>query len=207
MTVTAGHRPARRRGAGLLDPRSDTFRSFADTLLVGVLVFVTAIPVVTGFAGMSAGADVLRRARLTDGHVGVRAFWRAFGDRVARHWPSHVIAPTAILALLVLNLLAMPYIVPDPTLAVAVPAVLATAAATLALRFAGAWRGGAPAVAAWRRAYGAMSTDVAGTVLLAGAVVTAGVLVAVAPLLLLIIAGPLVLATVAVDLRTPEVDS
>lgn len=194
----AGKRPVRRP---LLDPHSPGFASFADVLYSGVLVFATMLPLVTGFAGLSAAVQVFREARASDGHVTVGAFWRAFVDRVTKHWISHIVVPTVVGAVLVGYLLVLPLMGLEPWMAIGLPAVAGVIVGAIGLRFVGTWRQGTSArvtlAETWRR----MSDDPVGTLLLAGAAFTAGAIVSFATMLLLVIAGPLVLAAVAVDRR------
>ncbi|ROQ64153.1 hypothetical protein EDF36_1108 [Rathayibacter sp. PhB152] len=193
---TVGARAPRRRSA--LDPHSGTFAAFADVLYAGVLVFALSLPVVTGFAAFGAGVAALREARENDGHVTIGSVWRAFVRRLRRP-VTQLLLPAVVTALLALDLLVLPFLGADPTLAAAVPIVLASVAGAVALRVAGAWRDDASATRilgiAWRR----MSDDAAGTVVLVLAVASAGAVIAVVPLLIVVMAGPLALAALAMD--------
>lgn len=193
MTVVA---PRRRSG---LDPHSTTFHSFADMLYTGVLVFALALPLLTWFAALSAGVEELRTARAEDRHVRARAVWSAFADRLVRHPLSHVVVPTLVTALLVVDVVVLPYVAPGELWATVLPVVLAAGLGAIALRVAGAWRRGIPTrttlAIAWRR----MSTDAAGSALLVLAVATAGAIVAIVPLLAIVLPGGLALAAIAMD--------
>lgn len=189
--------PARRRSG--LDPHSDTFHAFADVLYTGVLVFVLSLPVVTAFAALGAGVGALREARATDGHVTVPAVWRGFRVRALRHPIAQLVLPTLVLALLVLDLVALPFLGADPTMSALVPIVLGSATGAVALRAAGAWREGQSAVRTLRLAWGRMSDDGSGTVVLLLTVAAAGGVVATVPLLIVVMAGPLALAALAMD--------
>jgi len=188
--------PVRRRSG--LDPHSDTFHAFADVLYTGVLVFALSLPVVTGFAALGAGVQALREARAADGHVSVGSVLRAFGRRL-RHPVAQLLLPTLVTALLALDVLVLPFLGADPTAAAVVPIVLAATAGAVALRVAGAWRDDVPArrtlALAWRR----MSADAGGTLVLILAVASAGAVIAVVPLLVVVMAGPLALAALAMD--------
>ena len=98
-----------------------------------------------------------------------------------------------------LDVLVLPFLGADPTAAAVVPIVLAATAGAVALRVAGAWRDDVPArrtlALAWRR----MSADAGGTVVLILAVASAGAVIAVVPLLVVVMAGPLALAALAMD--------
>lgn len=199
MTAVTDRRRARRRGPSPLDPHSSTFHAFADMLYAGVLIFALALPVVTWFAALSAGVEALRDARAADQHVRARAVWSAFVDRVVRHPVSHVLVPSAVTALLVVDVVLLPYVAPGELWSTVLPIVLAAGLGAIALRIAGTWRRGeAPRVLlarSWRR----MSTDATGSALLVLAVVCAGAIVVIAPLLALVLPGGLALAALAMD--------
>jgi hypothetical protein len=190
-----------RRRASILDPHSPTFSTFADVLYVGVLVFALSIPLVTSFAALSAGTQALREAKEADRHVTIGSVWRPFADRVVRHWFVALVLPAVVTALLIVDLVVMPYLVPDAVIALVLPAVVASAAGAIALRIAGTWRTGVSArdtlAESWRR----MAEDAGGSLLLALTVAAAGAVVAVIPLLALVMPGLLALAAVALDHR------
>lgn len=196
---------ARRRAPGGLDPHSPTFQLFSDVLYLGVLIFGLSLLVVTWFAALSAGVEALRTARQTDRHVTARAVWGAFANRVVRHPLTHVVAPTLVTALLVIDVVLMPYVAPGEMWALVLPIVLAAGLGAVALRVAGTWRRDtAPRVLlarAWRR----MSEDAAGSALLVLAVASAGAILTVAPMLAFVTPGLLALAAVAMD-RDPQED-
>lgn len=193
----------RRRAPGALDPHSPTFHLFADTLYIGVLVFGLSLLIVTWFAALSAGVETLREARAADRHASARRLWSVFVDRTVRHPLSHVVLPTIVTALLAFDVVVLPYVAPGEAWALALPVVLAAGLGAVALRVAGAWRTGVPArrtfAVAWRR----MSEDAAGSALLVLAVAAAGAIVSIAPLLLVVMLGPLALAAVAMDREVP----
>jgi hypothetical protein len=195
--------PARPRRRSGLDPHSSTFHLFADMLYAGVLIFLLSIPVITWFAALSAGVEALRTARETDRHLSARVVWSAFVDRVVKHPLSHVVVPTLVTAVVVVDVVVLPYVAPGELWSTILPIVLAAGVGAIGLRIVGAWRrDGRPREmlgTAWRR----MSTDAAGSALLVLAVVTAGVIVAVAPMLAIVMPGPLALAAVAMD-REPK---
>ena len=196
-------RPARRRAPGGLDPHSPTFQLFSDVLYVGVLIFGLSLLVVTWFAALSAGVEALRTARLADRHVSARAVWDAFANRVVRHPISHLVVPNLLAAVLVIDVVLMPYVAPGEVWTLVLPIVLAAGLGAVALRVAGAWRRDtAPRVLlsrAWRR----MSEDAAGSALLVLAVASAGAILTVAPMLAFVMPGLLALAAVAMD-RDPQ---
>jgi hypothetical protein len=197
-------RPApRRRAPGGLDPHSPTFQLFSDVLYAGVLIFGLSLFIVTWFAALSAGVEALRTARESDRHVTVRGVWSAFVDRVVRHPLSHVVAPALVTALLVVDVVLLPYVAPGELWAVALPIVLAAGLGAVALRVAGTWRRDTPARVLLARAWRRMSEDAAGSALLVLAVATAGAIVAFVPMLGVVLPGLLALAAVAMD-RSPE---
>ena len=197
--MTSPQASTRRRGGSILDPHSSSFALFSDTLWVGVMVAVASIPVVTSFAAVSAGVETLREARERDGSVTLRAFGGALLDRLRHHWPTHLVLPAIVLAALVLNVVVLPYTGADSLVATVASAAVAALAGAVALRVAGSWRRGLRArevfAIAWRR----MSEDAYGSLLLACGVTAAGAIVVISPLLGVIMAGPLVLAAVAID--------
>lgn len=204
MNLVVVNQGARSRRMSAINPHSTGFAAFADVLYTGVLLFGLSIPLVTWFAALSAGIEELRDSRAQDRHVSARRVWRAFGDRVVRHPLSHILAPALLTAILVFDVLLLPYVGPGELWSVVLPIVLAAGLGAVALRVAGAWRrGGHPRrilFTAWRR----MSGDVGGTLLLLLAVATAGSIVAIAPMLAVVILGPVALAAVAMDRRAEE---
>ena len=198
MSATSERRPVRRRQSAL-DPHSPTFHAFADVLYVGVLVFGLSLLVVTWFAALSAGVEALRTAREGDRHVTAGAVWSAFVDRVVRHPLSHVLAPAFVTALLVVDVVLLPYVAPGDLAASVLPVVLAAGLGAIALRVAGAWRRDAGARASFSLAWRRMSTDASGSALLVLAVITAGSIAAIAPMLAIVLPGPLALAASAMD--------
>jgi len=199
MTAVTEGRGRRSRGQSTLDPHSSTFHAFADMLYAGVLIFGLSLLVVTWFAAFSAGVQALRTAREQDRHVTVRAVWSAFANRIARHPLTHVLAPSLVTALLVVDVVLLPYVAAGSFGAIVLPIVLAAGLGAVALRVAGTWRQGRAAREslgiAWRR----MSTDAGGSALLALAVAAAGAVVMIAPMLAIVMPGPLALAAVAMD--------
>jgi hypothetical protein len=203
MTAVSDRRTARRRGASGLDPHSPTFAAFSDMLYVGVLIFALSIAAVTWFAALSAGVEELRAARHEDRHVRAGDVWAAFADRVLKHPLSHVAAPSALTALVVVDVVLLPYAAPGELWATVLPIVLAAGLGAIALRIVGAWRRGVAARRTFEIAWRRMSEDAAGSALLVLAVVAAGAIVAIAPMLAIVMPGPLALAAVAMD-RDPQ---
>jgi len=199
MSAVTERRRIRRREQSALDPHSSMFHAFADMLYAGVLIFGLSLMVVTWFAAFSAGVQALREARESDRHVTSRAVWAAFLNRISRHPLTHVLAPSIVTTLLVVDVVLLPYVAPGSFGATVLPIVLAAALGAIALRVAGTWRQDRPARASLAMAWRRMSTDAGGSALLALAVAAAGAVVMIAPMLLIVMPGPLALAAVAMD--------
>lgn len=197
-------KPAVRTSA--LNPHSTGFAAFSDALYTGVLVFALALPVVTWFAALSAGIEELRESRIDDRHVRAGRVWAAFAHRVRRHPISHVLVPLVLTALVIVDVVLLPYVAPGELWAIVLPVALAAGLGAVALRIAGAWRRDrttrSNVMIAWRR----MSDDAGGSALLVLAVMTAGTLVTVAPMLAFVMFGPVALAAVAMDRRAEQAE-
>lgn len=187
----------------VLTPYSDGFRQFSDVLLLGLLIFLASLPVVTAFAALTAGVDVLGAARQADGPVRARAFGVAFLGRL-RRWLSHVVVPLVVIVLLAADLLLLPLITSSTTLSAAIVGLLAAAALTAGVLFAAMLHPGERAAPAWARTGAALgrAPGAGGMLLLAS--LTAIALVVIAPVLATVIAGPYALAVVAVRARLPQ---
>jgi hypothetical protein len=160
----------------------ERLEEFADCLLVGVFLAITALPVVTAPSGFAAACAVLadRRTPLLNGYLAaLRDRWRA---------PGAELLVGVVFAVLLLDVLLATTLLPG-----GVPlrlAVLAAAVGGLTLLAGIAARAG---TTTWRAAArGGFAAR--GLVLLAGAVVAAGVLVWALPPLALVIGGPLAVA-------------
>jgi hypothetical protein len=178
------------------------FALFADCLLAGCLVVVAALPVVTAYPALVAGCAVLRDRVADDTGVGPVAYLRRL-RQVAASGIAGFLVPPAVVAVLVLDAVAVAAGVPGAA-ALRWPLVAgAAAAAVLALRAAGAWRPGCrwPPVA--RRAAAEVVRDPGGAALLLLAAGTAAVVAVAVPVTALLLPGPVALAAVAVDARRP----
>ncbi|SFC84578.1 hypothetical protein [Streptomyces aidingensis] len=209
--MTSGNRnsPGRRRtpprrGDGAPRP---AFALFGETLLAGVAVLVLALPLVTLLPALAAGCAHLRR-HLRGESEQLRAVWADFLAACRALWATALAVPAVAAALLWSMSVAEAGAVPGA--AVLRPAALGLLAvgAVLLLRTAAAWSADAPGGTpparpgdALRGAAEATRDDPAGSVLLFAALVMAGVLVWMLPVLLLITGGLLCLAAVAVDHR------
>lgn len=179
--------------------RRSWFAPFADCLLLGVFLLVCSLPVVTAFPALVAGCAVLREQAYGGPGVTPRQLVNAL-RRVLRSGHTVWLVPSAVLALLWLDALALD--AHGPGLGAPVAAASAVVAA-LGLRCAAGWREGT----AWRTvviaAFRSMPQQPLVLVLLAGSVVAAAVLLAMSPVLLLIVLGPLALAATAADTWRP----
>ncbi|MFF5010514.1 hypothetical protein ACFY3G_47930 [Streptomyces phaeochromogenes] len=179
--------------------RRSWFAPFADCLLLGVFLLVCSLPVVTAFPALVAGCAVLRQQAHGGPGVTPRQLLIAL-HRVLRSGYAVWLVPSAVLALLWLDALALD--AHGPGLGVPV-AVAAAVVAALGLRCAAGWREGT----AWRTVgiavFRSMPQQPLVLALLAGSVVAAAVLLAMSPVLLLIVLGPLALAAAAADTWRP----
>ncbi|MFC9679820.1 DUF624 domain-containing protein [Streptomyces sp. NPDC056948] len=175
------------------------FARFADCLLLGVLLLLASLPVVTAFPALVAGCAVLREQAGDGEGVTVRHFLKRL-RAVLRSGPAVWAVPTAVLALLWLDALALDARGPGPGVAFA---VATTALAALGLRCAAAWREGTR----WRTTLAVVFRSVPrhplAPVLLAGAVGATAVLLALTPVVLFVALGPLAFAATAADAWRP----
>lgn len=179
--------------------RRSWFPLFADCLLLGVFLLVCSLPVVTAFPALVAGCTVLREQ--AHGGPGVTpATLLAALRRVLRSGPAVWLVPTGAVALLWLDAVALEARGPG----MGVPLAVASAVvAAMGLRCAAGWRDGT----AWRMvavaAFRSMPERPLIPVLLAGASVAAVALLAMSPVLLIVVLGPLTLAAAAADAWRP----
>ncbi|MFS8098497.1 hypothetical protein LFM09_15300 [Lentzea alba] len=148
----------------------ERLETLADTLLVGLFVFVASLPLVTAYSAFGAGCEVLRSG------VPVGRFWSLL--RV--QWVPGVVFAVAW-AVLVVDVVVVLTVLPAP-----LPVRAAVLSASVAV---GAWLL-SQACLGWR---GALKLRAPRPMLMA-ALVVAGVLVWALPPLALVIGGPLALA-------------
>ncbi|WP_410808896.1 hypothetical protein [Micromonospora sp. 067-2] len=189
---TATGRPARDLAGGLA--------WLADVLVVGLLVAVTALPVVTAYVATAAGVLALRKRAERGSGVTVGRYLRAFWA-VARSspWPYAVVPVLAALALAELTAVAsgLPGArLMGPALVVALALVVA-----VLLRTAAQWRPGMSWPAAAESALARVRADPGGTLLLLAATLVVGLLAVSVPLLLPLLPGLPAFAAVAVEAR------
>ncbi|QFQ95522.1 hypothetical protein F9278_04215 [Streptomyces phaeolivaceus] len=175
------------------------FHLFADCLLLGVFLLVCALPVVTAFPAFVAGCAVLREQ--AHGGPGVTpATMLAALRRVLRSGRAVWLVPTGAGALLWLDAVALD--AHGPGMGVPV-AVASTVLAALGLRCAAGWREGTSWRAVVVAAFRSMPEQPLVPVLLAGATVAVAALLAMSPVLLIVVLGPLALAATAADAWRP----
>ena len=175
---------------------------FADCLLTGVLTALAALGVVTAFPALAAGCAVLRSRAYEDRSVGPRRYLLLFVAAL-RTGVLGLLVPVAVVAVLVADGLAVAAGVPGAVPLGVLLAVATAAAVVLGLRTAAAWRPGERWPAVTRRAARAAPRDPGGSALLLLAGVVTVALVVTVPLTVVLVAGPLALAAVAVDACHP----
>ncbi|MBA2813266.1 hypothetical protein E0500_039620 [Streptomyces sp. KM273126] len=180
--------------------RRSWFHLFAECLLLGVFLLVCSLPVVTAFPALVAGCTVLREQAHGGPGVTPATLVAALRRVLRSSGPAACLVPTGVLALLWLDAVALD--AHGPGMGVPVAAASAGVAA-MGLRCAAGWRDGA----AWRAvvvaAFRSMPERPLVPVLLAGSGVAAAALLAMSPVLLIVVLGPLALAATAADAWRP----
>lgn len=172
----------------------DRLTEFSDCLQLGLVVCVASIPVVTAGPAFAAGCLLVSRWRDGESPPMIPAFRDEFVRRLRGGIPFSAGVVALILLLSVDIALVRAGLPGGRIFSVAFP-VLLVALLVVALRTCSVvavhdrW---IPALRAAVR----LSLDFRGSALLAGAIVTAGVLVWMQPLMLLLVAGPMTLAAV-----------
>jgi hypothetical protein len=169
----------------------------AESLLLGVLVFLAALPLVTAFVAVAAGCVLLREGI----RVNPRTYLAAL-VAVGRAGPAGFAVPVVVGVVLLLDLAAVRAGVPGHRVLAAVLPILAAGLGVLALRAAAGWRPGAGWLTVIRTAGAAMPSDLYGTALLAGAAVVAVVVSQTFPIVTPLALGQVVLAAVAIETRS-----
>lgn len=176
------------------------FALFADCLLVGCCTAIAALPVITAYPALVAGCATVRERVVDDRSVGPGRYLRTLG-LVVRSGLSGLLVPPLFVAALMLDALAVAAGVPGSGVLAGFLAVAGCVAAVVGLRAAAGWRPGTPWRHVARAATVATVRDPGGSGLLwLAAAAATGIVVAV-PVTALLVAGPLALAAVAVDLR------
>jgi uncharacterized membrane protein YesL len=167
---------------------------FGDCLQVGMLVCLASLPVVTAGPAFAAGCAVVSRWRDGESPPMVPLFRGEF-TRQLRGGVPFTIAAVAIGLLVSVDLALLGTELPGHGVLSAVLPFITAVLVVLALRTCSVVSTHDGWLAALRAA-ARLSLNVRGSALLAAAVVTAGVLVWMQPLMLLVVAGPLTLAAV-----------
>ncbi|GHI92613.1 hypothetical protein [Streptomyces olivaceus] len=190
--------PSDRREPG--EVFSAGFTLFADMLLVGLLTGVACLPVVTAPAAFAAGSATLRRAAETGAPVTARAYAGHLRARLTRGSLAGGLAVPLLVAVLLVDSALIRS--PLPGAGVVAPALvlLTVGAAVVGLR---ATALPAPYTLSPREALLRSLAAPRGSLLLAGAVVLAALLVWSIPVLIPLLPGPLLFAATVVDLRSP----
>ncbi|HEX6684587.1 MAG TPA: hypothetical protein VF062_17415 [Candidatus Limnocylindrales bacterium] len=168
---------------------------FADCLLAGLLIAVSAIGVITAYPGFVAACSFPFSFR------GYRERLR----QVIESGPLGMFVPPLLVAVLVFDAAAIRAGVPGSFPLGMLLAAVAVGAAVLGLRAASRWRPGERWSAVARLAWRDLIADASGSLLLGMAVIAAAVIVVLVPVTLLLIGGMLALAAVGVGARSQEV--
>jgi hypothetical protein len=175
----------------------DRLTEFSDCLQIGVLVCVASLPMVTAGPAFAAGCGVVSRWRDGDSPPMSRAFREEF-VRQLRGGVPFTIGVIALVLVLSLDIALLRADLPGHGVLAAALPLISAALAIVALRTCSvvpAHEGWLPAL---RTAF-RLSRNIRSSALLAGAVVTAGLLVWMQPLMVLLVAGPLTLAAVGTN--------
>ncbi|MBB5923958.1 hypothetical protein FHR81_005031 [Actinoalloteichus hoggarensis] len=176
------------------------FVLFADVLYLGVLVFLASLPVVTAFAAVTAGSDVLRDRIRRDGTFTIGRYLRRVGD-VVRAQKAVLLAPVGVLVVFLLNTLALVAGMPGAEFYRPMLLGIAAVGAVIGLRVALAWSEESSWTTALRDGATTAVRDPGGSALLLGALVAAVVIIGQTWLMLPLVTGMVLFASVAVSLR------
>ena len=179
------------------------FALFADCLLVGCCAAVAAVPVVTAYPALVAACALLRERVEEDRTASLRRYARRLAQTV-HSGPAGLLVPPLLGTILAGDALAVLAGVPGRVPLAVLLVVVASAAAVLGLRLAAKWRPGTRWSEVAHAAAHATVRDAQGSALLWLAAATAAGIALAVPLAALLVAGPLALAAVAVDLRTRD---
>ena len=164
---------------------------FADCLLAGLLVFVTAIPVVTAYPGFVAACSF---------PFSFKGYLTRLRE-VVQTGSLGLLVPPAVAGLLALDMAAIGSGLPGSAVFGPLVALAGVVLAVLGLRVAGRWRPGSRWPSLARAAFQDMMADLRGSLLLGLAVVAAVGVALLVPITLLLLGGVLALAGVAVGSR------
>ncbi|MFD0043631.1 hypothetical protein ACFVGV_00420 [Pseudarthrobacter scleromae] len=189
---------------GILKRNETTISLFADCLVVGIYVLVVSAPLVTAFAGLTAGCALLRARTRHTGSISPAAFLHQLAE-VFRSSRSMMVISGLLAILVGMDLLALLSGLGAHPVLTAPFAIVVSLALVLALRTAAAWRRGKPWLATAKDVFGIMVRDARGSLLLLGAIFTAFSLTFLTPGSAVVCLGPLVLAAVVVDARASAI--
>lgn len=197
------HAPAAPRRAGrepgeLFGPG---FTLFADVLLVGLLTTAACLPVVTAPAAFGAASATLRTAVDSGGQVRAGTYGEHLRARLSPRGLAAGLVVPAFAVLLLADAALVRTALPAARLVAPALFLLTLGAAVVALR-ATALRG--PLLRQAEQALVRALADPRGTLLLAAAVLLAGLLAWATPLLVPLLPGPLAFAATVVDLHRPD---
>ncbi|MFY1632095.1 hypothetical protein ACN27F_02225 [Solwaraspora sp. WMMB335] len=196
MTARRGRSPA------ATVPGGARFAMFGETLLVGVLVLVSALPVVTLLAALAAGCAHLRAYADGTGSTRIGAYLARLWAALPGSWPWSIATVAGALLLAFDAAVVRTGQLPGAMVVAVGCAVAAVGGGAVLLRAAAGWApGSAWPVLLRAAAIRAVRTDPGGTALLALAL--AGLVLVTWQLLPLVVpmAGCVVLAAVAVERR------
>ncbi|MBB5907000.1 hypothetical protein [Actinoalloteichus hymeniacidonis] len=176
------------------------FVLFADTLYLGVLVFFAALPVVTAFAAVTAGADLLRHRVRDDSTFTIGQYLRRVGAIIGAQ-KAVLLAPLGVLAVYVLNSIALAAGMPGAEFYRPVLIGLSAIGVVIGLRAALLWTAESGWTSAVREAMLTTVRDPGGSALLLGALVASVVIIGQTWLMLPLVTGLMLLAAVAVTMR------
>lgn len=174
--------------------------ALADCLVVGIMVLVTFLPLVTGFAGFVAGCAILRARTAGTGSITPAAFWRELRT-VLRSSIGVILVPAALGIVLAVDLFALFAGLGENPIMWAGLGVVSAIVVVLGIRAAAAWRPGMRWIPTLQESFRALGFDPSGSLLLLGAVATSVAIALLTPMLTIVCLGPLVLGAVAMDAR------
>lgn len=213
------------RLAATAAPKVNKFALLSETLLLGVCLFVLALPVVTAPAAFAAGSAHMER-HVAGRSDSVASLWSDFRAAWPGSWRFGLMTLAAVAVAAINALLAGSEQLPGGTPVLVATVVLVAGLAVVLLRTAALWQfereaaqvltkgvptNGAPAQAvrakdvwsgAWAQAKVDAAGDISGSVLLLAAMAMAVTFVWMLPPLVFIVPGALVLAVVGVRYRT-----
>lgn len=178
------------------------FELFAECLTAGLLVVLTALPLVTLLPALAAGCAHIK-AHVDGETTALRTFFTRFGEACHGSWPLSC-GVTAGFAVLAVDAVVLRQGIHGGQFVAVVCAVVAVGLAVVVLRTAAAWSPGARWVSLAREAARRGVADIGGSLLL---VMALGLLVLVTWQLLPLVvpmAGCVVMAVVAVERRRGE---